>query len=455
MRKMARRDSWRNPAVITVLFVVFSMLCACQLGWAQEQKKVITVEMSVYVEAPHKKAFDLLKEAYEKANPDIEIVYYGPPYAEFWNKLTTEIIGGSEADIVQLQDGSARYARYAALRPGPTGAFLDLEPFMEGKGFEDTLVGQKGLTYNGKYIGLANYAWGTRGVYYRKSHFNEAGIDPDSILTNEDFLDAAIKLTRSAEGGKPARYGFGAVLSTHPFVFDEWMTFLANPPGGGLYFPNEEEPYVQERLIVNSDPIVWAADWWREMIFKHKVVPPGSYDKASTRDLFWNGTVSMNIDGPWFTGMTREYDPALLEDVDVFATPDVLYEGERYRSYGNQYAITHLISSKTKYPQECWDFLEWMTTTEAQRIISVCGMIPSSIEYAGSEEYRQQEPINAKFLTFLRDRYGPEMQPPNIPELGEMEQIMIEAAQEMFITNKDSRTVLDRAATRMKRVLSK
>ena len=58
------------------------------------EKIKLTVEMSIYVEAPHKKAFDMLKEAYEKENPNIEIEYVGADYADFWGKLKTEVLAG-------------------------------------------------------------------------------------------------------------------------------------------------------------------------------------------------------------------------------------------------------------------------------------------------------------------------------------------------------------------------
>ena len=64
------------------------------------EKIELTLEMSIYVEAPHKKAFDMLEDRYEELNPNVDIVLYGAPYAEFWDKLTTEIVAGTEVCIV-------------------------------------------------------------------------------------------------------------------------------------------------------------------------------------------------------------------------------------------------------------------------------------------------------------------------------------------------------------------
>jgi multiple sugar transport system substrate-binding protein len=405
----------------------------------------LTVQMSVYVEEPHKRAFDLLKEAYEIQNPNVEIVYYGAPFAEYWDKLTAEIVAGTEADIVQLQGGATRYATYAALRDGETGAFMNLDPYIKGTEWEEILTGQKALTYNGHYIGMSNYAYGLRAVYYSKSMFAEAGIDPASIVTTEDFLEAAIALTKPAEGDQPAQYGFGAVLSTHSFVFDEMKTFICRPVGA-TYTPNNEPSYSPDNVIVGNDAWNFCFQWWQDMIFEHEVVPPGSYDKADQRDLFWNGTVAMNIDGPWFVGMTEGVDPALLDDLGVIASPDVLWDGVRYPFHNELYNITHLISSQTEHPEEAWKFMEWMASEEAAALIAVSGMIPANSNFSLSEEYAQLVPLNAELSALAAERYyEPAAIDPNIPQAGEMARIMVDAAQAAFITGVDVEEVLAEA----------
>ncbi|MCK4464647.1 MAG: extracellular solute-binding protein [Bacteroidales bacterium] len=409
----------------------------------------LKVEMSVYVEAPHKKAFDLLKEAYEAKHPNVEIVYYGVPYDVFWDKLLTEIIAGTEADIVQLQAGGTRYATYASLRVGPTGAFLNLDPYIKGTELEDKLIGQKDLVYNNYYIGISNYAVGMRAIYYRKSMFKEAGIDPDTIITNEDFLKAAKALTKKKDDGT-MQYGFGAVISTHSFVFDEMKTFICRPIGA-TYTPLNQPPYEADNIIVGNDAWDFAFQWWQDMIFKDKVVAPGTYDKADQRDLFWTGTVAMNIDGPWFVGMTKEYDEALLDDLGVIASPDIIYKGKQYPFHKEIYGITHLISSNCKNPKEAVDFLLWMTTLEAQALVAECGMVPANVDYSTSDDYFAAWPWNAKLATLAEERYyAPAAFDPNIPEGGEISRIMIDAAQAAFIMGDEVTTTLDDAAEQIK-----
>lgn len=419
------------------------------------EKVVITMEASSYVEAPHKAAYDSIEKLFEAENPNIDIVYNGYPYAEYWDKLTTEIVSGNEACIIEMQSGTQHYGTYAALREGEAGSFLNLDPYIVGTELESKLVDQEVLKYNGHYIGLSDYAWGARAVYYRKSLFQEAGIDPSTIKNQEDFLQAAIQLTKPAEGDKPAQYGFGAVLSTHPFVWDEMKTFIARPIGA-MYTTNNQAPYTPDNVMVDSPEMKWAWQWWQDMIFEHQVTPPGSYDKADERELFWNGTVAMNIDGPWFVGMTREKDAALLEDLGVFPSPQIEYNGTTYPFHAETYAVTHLISSECEYPDEAWKFLEFLITPEAQKIIGAqSGMIPANKDYSLSEEYASSEPLNAELAGFVNELYYfPAAVDPSIAQLGEMERVMVEAAQEAFITGADVNEVLDDAGAQIREILS-
>ena len=72
-----------NSIIITIKYVVITVLLRFVIGLIAALLLNEKVKMCIrdrYVEAPHKKAFDLLKEAYELQNPNVEIVYYGPAY---------------------------------------------------------------------------------------------------------------------------------------------------------------------------------------------------------------------------------------------------------------------------------------------------------------------------------------------------------------------------------------
>ena len=421
---------------------------------SSDEPITISLETSVYVEAPHKAALDALKAAYEDANPNVTIEIYGAPYAEYWDKLTTEIVAGTEACIVQLQEDATRYATYASLREGETGAFVNLDPYIKGTDLETNLTGQELLTYNGHYIGISNYAWGVHGVFYRKSILQEAGIDPATIVTWDDLLNAAIELTKPQTADEPAQYGFGILIGPAPLALSEWEQAIARPVGQGFFFPNEEGPFTADRVNINTAPIAWAAQFWQDLNFKHHVTSVGHQTKGDVRNQFWTGQVAMTIEGPWFTGMTAAADPTVLEDTGVFPLPKAVYEGEEYIYHASPNAVTHLISSNCEHPDEAWKFLEWMASPEGQALVATSGMIPANTAYSSSDAYRQDYPINAEIVKFL-DVYASPMPRPGIPQSGEIVRIALDAAQEMFVTGDDVQTALDTAAARIQDVLNK
>ena len=105
---------------------------------------------------------------------------------------------------------------------------------------------------------------------------------------------------------------------------------LARVVTGGLYFPDGESgPYTADRIQTNSAANIWAAEQWKDYLAKYgKPVP----DKKDSRELFWNGNVAFNFDGPWFIGMSASKDKAVVDDIGLMPQPDVVYDGTTYNT---------------------------------------------------------------------------------------------------------------------------
>ena len=122
---------------------------------------------------------------------------------------------------------------YQALKP--EGTFVNLDDYMSDD-LKSKLTGQDMCTVDGQTLAISSYAWGTTGIFYRKSMLEEKGINPDDIKTLDDFRDACLKFTE--DGG----YATGIVSGTHAFTVSEWNRLVARPVSGGLYFPNGDNP---------------------------------------------------------------------------------------------------------------------------------------------------------------------------------------------------------------------
>lgn len=454
----------RAAAAIAVIATASSVLAGCggnggkPAGEASTQggskdKVKLTFETSVYTEAPHKKAIDMLLQKYNELNPNVEITVHGTDYNNFFNKLTTEVVARTQGDIVQLYPENI--ARYNSLVEG--GAFVNLDSYIKGKDLETKLVGQELNKIDGSYYAVSNYAWGSTGIFYRKSLFEKAGVKPEDIKTLDDFKKAASKLGADTNGdGKPDQYGFASVVSSHAFTSSEWYRLVARPASGGIYFGDGEQgPYTPDRVNVNSEANIWAANWWLDLLKDPNATPAGTRDKKTTREMFWNGAAAMIMDGPWFIGMTRERDEKLMNDLGLIPQPVVSYNGKDNKPNPTMYPLVAMISKKSKNQKEAWEFLQWMTTPEAQQIIEVSGMIPSNKDFSGSEEFKKRNPLGAQFFEYVDKLYAPAVMDPPIAEQGQLAQIMQTAAEKMFVGNVDAKTALDEAAGKMKDVMKK
>ena len=99
--------------------------------------------------------------------------------------------------------------------------------------------------------------------------------------------------------------------------------------------------------------------------------------------------------------------------------------------------------------------MEFLTSMEAQAVFAGSGMIPANKDFSLSEEYKASEPLNAELAAFADALYYfPAQVDPSIPQLGEMERIMIEAAQAAFITGGDVDEILDQAGIDVRNAIS-
>lgn len=408
------------------------------------EKVTLTLASFLYVESPHRKAIDRLVEAYNKIDPNVQIEVSGAGYADYWNNLTSEILANNETDIVQIYP--EHISQYHTLRDG--GAFVDLTGRFAEAGLADKLIGQEACMYEDQTLALSNYSWGTTGMFYRKSMLEQKGINPNDIKTNEDFREACLKFV---EGDNKA---MGVVYGAHSFTVSEWCRLVARAVSNGLYFKDGETgPYTADRVNVNAPENVWAAQWWNDFLAIDKAVKLVP-DKKDSRELFWNGNVPFNMDGPWFIGMTNERDTDLLEDVGIIPQFDMVYEGKNYKPNPSNYPVLSCISSQCKNVDAAWDFIVWMTSDEAQRIIADCGQIPASVEYSTSDEYAENYPMSHLFVDFIQNNYTTLVSDPAIPQYGEISQVLLDTSQIIFSDQSmDVSEEMDKAQSKIEEII--
>jgi len=119
-------------------------------------------------------------------------------------------------------------------------------------------------------------------LFYRKDRFREAGLDPERPPRNwDELVQYAKQLTQPEKG----RYGFGLTPTTWNFMDFVWQN------GDRLVAKDEAGRW---RAHLNSPEVMETLQFWRDLKFKHKVLPPNalaSHEEVS--QMFALGRVGM------------------------------------------------------------------------------------------------------------------------------------------------------------------
>jgi multiple sugar transport system substrate-binding protein len=280
-----------------------------------------------------------------------------------------------------------------------SGAFVDLNPFMDKSGIDPA------TTFTGPQLEYTQYQGDqcalpllgdAYGLYYNKDMFAAAGIaEPPKTLS--EFEDDAVKLTK-ASGDTYSQLGFmpnyHGYESTTEHYAAQWSPTYFDADGTST---------------AATDPGLKAMfEWQKQMVDKL-----GGYDKLEkyrstfgdefgAKNPFMTGQVAMAIDGEWRAGMIDADAPDLNYGVAPFPVPDDMAD-----QYGKGYitgTIVGIASTSTKQ-NAAWRFVQYLTTN-TQAVVDFANAIhnvPSTVDALASPDVSQ----DPNFQTFLQIAANP------------------------------------------------
>jgi multiple sugar transport system substrate-binding protein len=241
-----------------------------------------TGDLTIWADSTDADALETLTEAFEKANPDVDVTVTNVPYDDYTTKITTAISGGAVPDMALV--GNQALPGYFA-----TGAFeavpddlVDPSAFYEGA--------SEAVQDDGVAMGVPLYVE-TRPLLYRTDIADKAGVEAPK--TWDDYLTFA-KAAMDAGAKKGMRIETGEEGSTSII-----MTDLIWQAGGEL---------------MNDDATKWTFDTpealkafeFYNSLFTADVVPNpgpewGTIDAGFVKDDF-----AAYITGAWSVGLSNE-----------------------------------------------------------------------------------------------------------------------------------------------------
>jgi raffinose/stachyose/melibiose transport system substrate-binding protein len=302
-----------------------------------------------------------LADEYTAAHPNVTFEITVLENEAFKSRLVTVMQAGDPPEVFQSWGGGV-------LRTfADNGLVRDISPELTGE-WQDSIAAQSALDLygqDGAYYGVP-WTWGAVGLFYNKSLFEQAGLDPEAPPATWDEFIAAIEALQAA-GITPFSLGEG---DKWPGQF--WWIYLAIRLGGQEAF---QAAYDRSGSFA-SEPFVNAGQYLADLVAMNPF-PEGylamTYGDQET--LFGNGEAAMELMGQWSPDVQRsnsESGEGIGEDLGWFPFPvieggagnpnDVLGGGDGFAVGANA-------------EDEVVDFLRFITTEDVQRDMYSQGLI--------------------------------------------------------------------------------
>jgi len=289
-----------------------------------------------------------LIEAFEKANPDIHIVYQYFPYDVFVQKLQTGYSSGTVADIQQMfGTWVTEYAKFGLLDPVPDEMASNMAdrfwPAATGAYEVDgTFYGQP------KEYNLEN-----GGILVNPKLIEEAGAT-ETPTTWQGMVDLAVKATKTDASGLITQAGLTFITSdTVTFTY---LSMILQQ--GASYFA-EDGMHVD----LHSDAAKKAWQDFTALVTEYNVDDTLSRS-LDTQDVFFQGRAAMCARGPWAIAVGQEEYPDLKFRYD----PIPPYAGTELK-FAAESGWGEVVNTKTDDDKKAaaWKFIDFMHTDDNLR----------------------------------------------------------------------------------------
>ena len=148
-------------------------------------------------------------------------VEYQGTYDDAINKIKAAGMGALPCDVVQVYDIGSRFMI-------DSGWAKPMQEMIDAEGYDISQIEPNIAAYytiDGKLYSMP-FNSSTPLLYYNKTAFKEAGLDPETPPKNfDEIIEMAAKLKVLAADGSVARYGFG--MGNYGWFFEQWQGKMA------------------------------------------------------------------------------------------------------------------------------------------------------------------------------------------------------------------------------------
>jgi len=358
--------SWKWFYLLPFTFYLLPFFTGC--GKIQKQKyegeKIITL-WETYNHEEHNLFLEIVRD-FEKLHPDIRVNVQRVPFSGMRMKLMTSMITHTAPDIarVDVAEPPRLVISKSIIDLTPFGA-LKLAKEIVPAAVNSNIFEEKffitGSTSSQKHIfGIPDQTTGAA-LFYNREMFRQAAIKnpPENW---EQFVVIAKKLTVDTNGdSKIDQYGF-AMDNSLWWGFPFYNTF-------GVKFLSADG----KSCLLNSDEAKKCLQFQVDLYHKYKV-EAGAWQAGSVScdQGFINKKYAMIFSGPW---NVKKFKDSKL-DFGIALIP----KGKAGTST-NVGGTDMVILREAKHPKECYQFLEYLVSVDAQKKwCNTLGQIPVNLK---------------------------------------------------------------------------
>lgn len=320
------------------LVLVMGVLAGCG-----EKEATLTIWGDPDNQAILEDCFDALNAAFIEEHPDIKVDYQ---WSGSFDGINVAMQSDSLPDLFWVQGNKSS----AMSEMAENGFLLPLDEFNpDTSRFPEACIEYAqvdGTTYC-SFPSFIDYAL----VYYNKDIFEEHDLKKPE--TFDDFINATETLNEA--GVTPFALGGDFEWSRY------WPLQVMSAT-----LANKDLERIKSGEITGEFPeIEYVFEQFRDMCEKgYFGTPAGAMDESSAQLAFTNGSVAMIFEGTWNNLLFSD----LGFEVGRFALPD--NDGKRAAQTGFSNFNTYAVSSKSKYPEEAWEYINFLNGQEAQQIVA-------------------------------------------------------------------------------------
>lgn len=377
--------------------------------------------------------------SFEKKNPKITVKMEIVPWANQQQKITTAMASGALPDVSMMgNDVVAQYA--AAGQLAPLDDYVKQWSKDQGKDIKSDMF--KGdlsyYTYQGKLYG-SSVADETRVLYYNKSLFRKAGLDPNSPPSSWAQMQQAATALK-----KTGKTPWAAPMSNQYITVQTFMS---------VYLSYGARLFNQGKCGLDSPEGKAALSYYAGIAKAGLTTVDAANQTSEDMDnLFASGKAGMEIQGPSLWTQIKTQNPSLLKNIGVAPIP----AGPKGR-FGFLGGWPLVMWKSTKAPDAAAKWIEYATSPKGalKEIAATSGILP------GRKSLSHQPPWDKNPYTLFANQLAKDAYPYQYPDgpspkMGQIETATVQTAVQQVATGDlGEDEALSRMCANMNNILAK